>query len=91
MSDLFEANSDAATALLAAGWTVDDHHFLPTLRNGGAFWSVGGDATSTLWSGDWIAEFDRGTPVIVVVAACLAAAGQTAERLADVIPIRPTP
>lgn len=82
---------DVTEALLAAGWTRTARE--GELQNGDVFWRVTtqpGD--SAIRNGvEWIAEFGPRCPVIVVVAACLAAAGQTVEQLADVIPLRPTP
>jgi hypothetical protein len=82
---------DVTKALLAAGWTPTT--LAEELRNGDAYWrptTPAGD--SAVWvQVKCIAEFRAYCPAIVIVAACLAAAGQPAERLADVIPLRPTP
>lgn len=80
---------DVTQALLAAGWTRTDRE--GELRNGNIHWrATTQPGDSAIRSGpEWIAEFESRCPVIVIVAACLAAAGQPAERLADVIPLRP--
>ncbi|MEW2267879.1 hypothetical protein [Streptomyces sp. NPDC047868] len=81
---------DVTEALLAAGWTRTA--LAGELRNGDIGWrptTQSGD--SAIWERvACIAEFRALCPVIVVVAACLAAAGQPAERLAEVIPLHPT-
>ncbi|MFF4552758.1 hypothetical protein [Streptomyces sp. NPDC001422] len=78
---------DVAEALLAAGWTHNGNE----LRNGDLFWrATTQPGDSALRRGvDWIAEFTPHCPAIAVVAACLAAAGQPVDQLADVIPLRP--
>jgi hypothetical protein len=82
---------DVTEALLAAGWSRTTR--AGELANGDIRWrptTQPGD--SAIWERvDCIAEFRANCPVIVIIAACLAAAGQPAERLADVIPLRPTP
>ncbi|MGW8679590.1 hypothetical protein ACWGNN_00725 [Streptomyces sp. NPDC055817] len=76
-------------ALLEAGWTrtpIDGE-----LVSGPVSWStVDENGASAIWlHGDCVAHFRAYCPPLVVVAACLAAAGQTAERLADVIQLHP--
>jgi hypothetical protein len=80
---------DVTEALLAAGWTRTPSR--GGLRNGNVLWrptTQPGD--SAVWmSSACIAEFSPSCPVIAVVATCLAVAGQSVERLADVIQLRP--
>ncbi|MFE4671064.1 hypothetical protein [Streptomyces sp. NPDC056723] len=83
---------DVTEALLAAGWTrdpCDDR----ALEAGDISWApIGPEGASAIWLADSpVAEFRVHCPALVVVAACLAAAGQTAERLADVIQLHPAP
>jgi hypothetical protein len=82
--------SDVTEALLAANWTRTARE--GELRNGGVFWrATTQPGDSAIRDGvEYFAEFGARGPVIVVVAACLAAAGQPAERLAEVIPLHPT-
>jgi len=79
-------------ALEAAGWTPDGVYPLEILRKGDAAFAITDESGSSLLAaGDWAVDFPPDVPVLVIVAACLAAAGQTGERLADVIQLRPTP
>ncbi|MFD1277334.1 hypothetical protein [Streptomyces kaempferi] len=80
---------DVTKALLAGGWTRTDRE--GELQNGDTFWrATTQPGDSAIRRGpEWIAEFESRCPVIVIVAACLAAAGQPVEQLADVIPLRP--
>jgi hypothetical protein len=82
---------EVTEALLAAGWTRTARD--GELRHGDIHWrATTQPGDSAIRNGpEWIAEFTPRCPVIAVVAACLAAAGQTGERLADVIQLRPTP
>lgn len=92
MTDRWRERLDISEALEAAGWEADDEYPLEILRKGGACFSITNEfGYSGLSADGWTVDFPPSTPVIVVVAACLAAAGQRVERLADVIPIRPTP
>lgn len=64
-------------ALEAAGWVGDADYPLEILRKGGAVWAVLNDTgESGLGGGNWNIEFPTGTPPVIIVAACLAAAGQ---------------
>lgn len=80
---------DITQALLAAGWTRAGNE----LQNGDLFWrATTQPGDSALRNGmQWIAEFTPHCPVIAAVAACLAAAGQTTDQIANVIPLRPQP
>lgn len=80
---------DITEPLLAAGWTrtpIDGE-----LENGNTRWStITEDGASAIWMhGKHVAEFRSYCPVITVVAACLATAGQDIEQLAEVIQLRP--
>lgn len=71
---------DVTEALEAAGWIGDDSDPLGLLRHhsSGAVWGVmndAGDCGVTTPNGT-NATFPGGTPDVVVIAACLAAAGQ---------------
>ncbi|MEV0220834.1 hypothetical protein [Streptomyces sp. NPDC050704] len=71
----WHARLDVAEALEAAGWTGD----APTLLGkDGAFWGVTSvdDDSKLTCPNDTVIEFPAGTPTVVVVAACLAAADQ---------------
>lgn len=87
-----DCRPDVADALLAAGWTRDPSQ-VDALEAGDISWApIGPAGASAIWLADSpVAEFRVHCPAIVVVAACLAAAGQTVERLADVIQLHPTP
>ncbi|MER5816837.1 hypothetical protein [Streptomyces californicus] len=66
-------------ALETAGWVGDDDNPLEILRKDGAVWAVSNDCgDSQLGAGSWSVAFPSDTPVLVIVAACLAAAGQPA-------------
>lgn len=82
---------DVTEALLAAGWTRATRE--GELQNGNVFWrATTQPGDSAIRNGmEWIAEFGPRCPTIAVVAACLAAAGQPVEQLADVIPLRTPP
>ncbi|MER5653474.1 hypothetical protein ABT076_10705 [Streptomyces sp. NPDC002131] len=81
---------DVIDALEAAGWTSDGVYPLEILRMGEAAFAIADEAgNSVLATGGWAVDFPSDVPVLVVVAACLAAAGQAGERLADVIQLRP--
>ncbi|MFF7879140.1 hypothetical protein ACFZDM_33505 [Streptomyces californicus] len=66
-------------ALETAGWIGDDDNPLEILRKDGAVWAVSNDCgDSQLGAGGWSVAFPSDTPVLVIVAACLAAVGQPA-------------
>jgi hypothetical protein len=92
MTDRWYERLDITEALEAAGWEADEDYPLEILRKNGVCFAITNDSGDSGLSADgWAADFPSDVPVIVIVAACLAAAGQTVERLADVIPLRPTP
>jgi hypothetical protein len=92
MTDRWYERLDISEALEAAGWEADADYPLEIVRKGDAVFTITNESgDSGLSVGSWGVDFPSDVPVLVIVAACLAAAGQTAERLADVIPLRPTP
>lgn len=79
---------DVTQALTTAGWAPIDSP-LPSVQNGPAYWVMRDQNGASILgtSSGWIAEFAPDAPVVVIVAAALAAAGQPAKRLAEVIPL----
>ncbi|WP_119581501.1 hypothetical protein [Streptomyces europaeiscabiei] len=68
---------DVLEALEAAGWKGDDDMPLSILRHpSGAVWSVWNDSDDSGLNcpNGAVIEFPGGTPAVVIVAACLAAA-----------------
>jgi hypothetical protein len=91
-TDEWTTRLDVTEALEAAGWTGDERNPLDVLCKGAAVWGVTNDCGDSMLGADtWSVEFPSDVPAIVIVSACLAAAGQTVERLADVIPLRRIP
>jgi hypothetical protein len=91
MTDRWYERLDITEALEAAGWEADDEYPLEIVRKDGAVFAITNECGDSGLSKDgWGVDFPSDVPVIVIVAACLAAAGQPVERLADVIPLRPT-
>ena len=68
---------DVAEALEAADWDGGDDGQL--LGRNGAFWGVTNEAddSSLTCPNDTVVDFPSGTPAVVIVAACLAAAATT--------------
>jgi hypothetical protein len=90
MTERLYERFDITEALEAAGWEADDDYPLEIVRKNGAVFAITNDCGDSGLSKDgWGVDFPSDVPVIVIVAACLAAAGQTGERLADVIQLRP--
>ena len=68
-------------ALEAAGWAGADDNPLEILQKDGATWAIANDCGDSGLSKDgWTVEFPSDTPVLVVIATCLAAVGQAPAR-----------
>jgi hypothetical protein len=79
-------------ALEAAGWVGDEDNPLEILRKDGACWAMSNECGDSAVSKDgWGVGFPSDTPVLVVIAACLAAVGETAVPLATVTQLHATP
>lgn len=77
MPDTWTTRDDVSEVLEEAGWIGDPDNPLECLRKDGATWAVINEAAdSQLGAGGWNIEFPSDTPAVVIVAACLAAAGQ---------------
>jgi hypothetical protein len=77
---------DVVEALEAAGWTGDTDNPLGLLRHNGAVWgttSDAGDSSLTEPTAGQTIGFPSNTPDELIVATCLAAAGQADHPLAD--------
>jgi hypothetical protein len=77
MDDTWTTRFDVSEVLEAADWIGDADNPLEILRKNGATWAVINDAAdSQLGADGWNIQFPSDAPAVVIVAACLAAAGQ---------------
>ncbi|CUW31714.1 hypothetical protein [Streptomyces reticuli] len=81
MSEFGNPRTDVRTALSAAGWREDSRGRLVAAN--GMVWSEVNDLRDSGLDGpggSWSIHFDSNVPATVIVAACLAAAGQAVTR-----------
>lgn len=77
-TDTYYERLDISEALESADWIADDENPLDILRKNGATFAILNSCGDTGVSKDgWTIEFPSDVPAVVVIAACLAAAGES--------------